>query len=76
MQEADGAAQALGMTLHTMEVGDQEDVTSAFTTMGREPLDALYVVEAPIVFVHQARILDLAAESRLPTIFGSVPQLL
>ena len=56
--------------------GDQEDVTSAFTAMARERPDALYVVEAPIVFVHQARILDLAAESRLPTIFGSIPQLL
>ena len=62
MQEADGAAQALGMTLHIMEVRDQEDVTSAFTAMAREQPDALYVVEAPILFVHQARILDLAAE--------------
>ena len=70
VQEAEGAAHALGMTLHTLEVRDLEDVTSAFTAMARERPDALYVVENPIFFVHQARILDLAAERRLPTMFG------
>jgi putative tryptophan/tyrosine transport system substrate-binding protein len=70
VQEAESAAQALGMTLHTLEVRDLEDVTSAFTTMARERPDALYVLEGPTLFVHQTRILDFAAEHRLPTMFG------
>jgi putative ABC transport system substrate-binding protein len=70
VHEAEGAAQALGLTLHTLEVQALEDVTSAFTAMARERPDALYVVEAPILFVHQGRILTLAAERRLPTISG------
>jgi putative ABC transport system substrate-binding protein len=70
MQEAESAAQALGLTLHTLAVRDLEDVTRAFTTMARERPDALYVLEAPTLFVHQTRILDFAAEHRLPTMFG------
>ena len=70
VKETEAAAQALGMTLQTLEVRDGEDVTRAFTAMARERPDALYVLEAPILYVHQTRIVDLAAASRLPTIFG------
>jgi putative ABC transport system substrate-binding protein len=68
--EAEGAAHALGMTLQILEVRDLEDVTGAFAAIARERPAALYVVETPILFVHQARIVALAAESRLPTVFG------
>jgi putative ABC transport system substrate-binding protein len=62
------AAQFLGVTLHTLEVGSLDEFTSAFDTMTQAHAEALFVLPSPLWYHHRARIVDLAAQQRLPVI--------
>jgi putative ABC transport system substrate-binding protein len=60
------AAQALGVTLHTLEVRSVDALTGAFDAMTRGHAEALIVLSSPLLYHHHARIADLAAQHRLP----------
>ena len=66
----EGAAQALGLRLQTLEVESPEDIENAFAAMARERAEALYVMEAPVLRAQQMRLAALATQHRLPTMFG------
>jgi putative ABC transport system substrate-binding protein len=65
------AARALGLHLQVLELRSAEELDSAFAPMIREGTDALLVatVGLPDSPLHR-RIVDLAAQNRLPTIFN------
>jgi putative ABC transport system substrate-binding protein len=63
------AGQSLGLRLQTLEVRESTDVESAFSAMTRERADALITLPHPFLQVHQRRILELAAKSRVPAIY-------
>jgi len=66
------AAQALGMSLHVLELRSAEELDSAFAAMTREGVDALLVSTVSSVFhspLHR-RIADLAAQSQLPAMYN------
>jgi putative ABC transport system substrate-binding protein len=65
-KETQTAGQLLGLKLQSLEVRDASDVERAFSVMSRERPDALSTLEHPFLLVHQRRILELAARSRLP----------
>jgi putative ABC transport system substrate-binding protein len=70
-QALPSAAQRAGVTLLPLDVQSVNDLQRAFDTAVRERADALYVLGDVFAFVHRARIVGLAAKSRLPTIYSS-----
>jgi ABC-type uncharacterized transport system substrate-binding protein len=47
-----------------------EELEGAFTAMTKARADAILVLSDPMTFFHRARIADLAAKRRLPTMHG------
>jgi putative ABC transport system substrate-binding protein len=64
------AARSLGLQLEFVEARGPEEFDSAFATMARRRVEALLVVADAVYVVHRARLADLEARSRLPTIHG------
>jgi len=64
------ATPTMQVTLHRVEVHEPSDFERAFMGMTQEHCDALMVLPDPIFFRHRARLVALAAESHLPTIWG------
>ena len=61
------AAQALGLQLHVVELRRAEELDTAFAAMTRAGVDALLVLGEPQLTDRlRGRIVDLAAQSRLP----------
>ena len=61
-------AQSLGVPLHILAVRSPHEFESVFDAITREHARALLVFQSPMLFVHHARIADLAVTRRLPTI--------
>jgi ABC-type uncharacterized transport system substrate-binding protein len=65
------ASRALGLHLHVVELRRPEELDSAFVAMTREKVDALFVMDEPLLIDGlRARIADLAAKGRVPAISG------
>ncbi len=70
VREAEGVARALKVRLHTLEARDPREIDRAFVAMTRQQVGAL-VVLADAVFINRRRqIVDFAANSRLPAVYG------
>jgi putative tryptophan/tyrosine transport system substrate-binding protein len=67
VQEADVAAQRLGVQLHLLEVRSPEAFDSAFAAMTGAHAGALLVLGDTMMLPHRRRLAELAATSRLPT---------
>src|SRR5713101_2603893 len=67
LQAMQVAAPALGVQLQSLSVRDAGEFEGAFAAMSREHAEALVVL--PGLSLHSARIIELAARSRLPTIW-------
>jgi putative tryptophan/tyrosine transport system substrate-binding protein len=61
---------ALDLTVRVLEVRTQTEFESAFLTAAREDLQALQISLAPMFFSHRAMLATLAANARLPAVFG------
>ena len=64
------AARELHMTLRPLEVRMPSDLDTAVATLTRREVDALMVVESPMINAQSRQIADAAVRNRLPTIFG------
>jgi putative ABC transport system substrate-binding protein len=62
-------ANALGLQLQSFEVQNTENFDSAFQTMIRKRAQGFLTSPGPIISSHQAQILQLAANNRLPAIY-------
>jgi putative ABC transport system substrate-binding protein len=69
MREAEVAAQAVGVQLHRVEARGPEAFDRAFAAMTSAHAGALLVVGEPVFVQHRRRLAELAATSRLPTMF-------
>jgi ABC-type uncharacterized transport system substrate-binding protein len=66
------AAEALGVKLVSLELrGPNPDLGGAFRTATSERVGALLVAPGPATELHRKRVVDLAAKSRLPAMYGS-----
>jgi len=65
--EAD--AWALGVTLQSYLVRNPEELEGAFSAMRKARAEALLVVPSPFFPLHRQRIVDFAAQSRLPAMY-------
>jgi len=66
MNEAEEAALTLGVHLRLVAVHAPDDLDRAFSTIAEERADALLIFPSPMLFNQRKRIVDLAAEHRLP----------
>jgi putative ABC transport system substrate-binding protein len=71
VQETQAGARALGLKVRALPVHAPEEIDAAFAEVARERPAAALVVADAMFGVHRARLVKLAAEHRLPTIYGS-----
>jgi putative ABC transport system substrate-binding protein len=69
LHEMQTVAPTLGVHLQSLSVRDVGELEGAFATMRREHAEALVLIPSAIGGVHRAHINELAAQSRLPTMW-------
>ena len=70
VRDTDRVARALGVKLTRLELQRSEPFEQLFETALFDQIDALIAVEDYFTFTYRTRILDFAAMSRLPAIYG------
>jgi putative ABC transport system substrate-binding protein len=65
-----GTARALGVQLHRLEVREPDDYEGAFAAAISERAEAMIVTQCYFNLFNQQRIVDLAAQHRLPAIYS------
>jgi ABC-type uncharacterized transport system substrate-binding protein len=70
-KELEAAARALGVGLRLTGIRNENDLEAAFTAITKERVGALLVAAGPFETIHRRRIVDLAASSRLPAMYGA-----
>lgn len=68
-RETKDAATKLGVAIKSVGVHDLISFDSAFAMIAREPIDALLTLVDPFTAQHRKRIVDFAAQQRLPAIY-------
>jgi putative ABC transport system substrate-binding protein len=63
------AARTLGMQLQLVPANGPDDIANAFSTMAKERVDAFIVMPSPALFGEHQRIVELAANNRLPGMY-------
>jgi putative ABC transport system substrate-binding protein len=69
LRETKAAARSLRLQLHVVEVRDSTQLDSAFSAMIRDRADALVVMPDVVFLDQRRRIVDLAAQNRLPAMY-------
>ena len=64
------AAGSLGVLLHLLEARELNQFEGAFAAMAKQRVDALLIVSDGMFVLHRARLADLAAKNRLPSMHG------
>src|SRR5262249_35824689 len=64
------AAQSLGVQLRLVEARGPNEFDGAFAAMAKDRVEALLVLTDAMFTLHRARLADLAAKSRLPSMHG------
>jgi putative ABC transport system substrate-binding protein len=70
LKELQESAPALGLTLQPLEVREPGEFEGAFVAMSRERAHALFGAAGVLTFEHRKAIVDLAAKSRIPAMWG------
>ena len=68
-RESQSAADALGVTLQSIEMRDPKDIETAFAKIAQERPDALIVLQDALTLQHRKEIIDFAIQRRLPGMF-------
>jgi ABC-type uncharacterized transport system substrate-binding protein len=69
-QEAEAAAKAAKLSVHSVPVGSAAEIEAAFTTLVRGRVGALSIIPSPMFFSHRKQLAELAMKHRLPTVVG------
>jgi putative ABC transport system substrate-binding protein len=70
VKEIKTAAPFLSIEPRFVEARGLYDFERAFSAVGQEHPQALYVVEGPVFWARRTRLLDLVSKARLPAIYG------
>src|SRR5713226_4198577 len=70
-EQARVAAPAVGLTVRSVEVRDTRELDAAFEAIIREHPEALLLLADPFTVSQRSRIVEFAAEQRLPTMYES-----
>ena len=66
---AEVAARSLGLAARTLRVTDTAGLESAFSTARSERIEAIHVLPSPFFGAHRIRLIQLAAQYRLPAFY-------
>jgi putative ABC transport system substrate-binding protein len=69
LKASEVAARSLGLHLQALKVEGPDDLMTAFAQMQKNRAEALIVSSSALFYVHRARLVELAAKHRLPTIY-------
>ena len=69
LKASEAAARSLGLHLQALKVEGPDDLMTAFAQMQKNRAEALIVSSSALFYVHRARLVELAAKHRLPTIY-------
>jgi putative ABC transport system substrate-binding protein len=69
VKSIEDATRTLGMQLQLAPADSPDEIASAFSTMVKERADAFIVMPSPMLFGEHQRIVELAANSRLPGMY-------
>src|SRR5438105_2075561 len=69
----EGAARERGWKLKSLEIQDADEIEGAFRAATEARAGAVLVFAASVLFPHRRRVAELAAKSRLPTMFDLQP---
>ena len=70
LENMKGASGALRVILQPLELRNLEDFEPAFSAVKKDRVDAIVVLRNPLTATHRARIVEFAALSRLPAVYG------
>jgi putative ABC transport system substrate-binding protein len=70
LREKEGMSRSLGLQLPILEARDPGGFEKAFAALATERAGALMVQTDAMFITHRRRIVELAARSRVPTIYG------
>ena len=65
-----GAAKTMAVQLQSLEVRSSDEFEAAFRAAINERADALIVFQSALINTHRTRVVELATQSRLPTMFA------
>jgi putative ABC transport system substrate-binding protein len=70
-QDAEPAAKALGIQLHSLELKDADDFARIFAAAKQAGVQGLSLAPSPLLFTHRATIFDFITKNRLPTMYST-----
>jgi ABC-type uncharacterized transport system substrate-binding protein len=70
-READPAAKALGIQLHSLELKSADDFARVFAIADQIGVQALSLAPSPLLFTHRSVIFDFVAKHRLPAMYST-----
>ncbi len=71
VKEVEAVGEALSIQIHRVNGGPLDDLESVFSAISREAPDALLVASMPLTLGNRARVVELTAKRRLPTLYDS-----
>ena len=69
LKEIEVAARTLGMQLQLVPAAGPDEIAGAFSAMTGERAEAFIVLPSPMLFGEHRRIVNLAADNRLPAMY-------
>jgi len=69
LKASEAAARSLGVRLQALKVERPDDFVTAFAAMQKNRAEVLVVSSSPLFYAHRTRLIALAANHRLPTIY-------
>ena len=69
LKASEAAARSLGVRLQALKVERPDDLVTAFAEVRKSRAEALVVSSSPLFYAHRTRLIELAANDRLPTIY-------
>jgi putative ABC transport system substrate-binding protein len=70
VKELEGSAARARVAFQSFHIRDAAELTDAFSAMARDGIDAVVVVNSPLLYLERKRIGELALKHRLPAIYG------
>jgi ABC-type uncharacterized transport system substrate-binding protein len=70
VRASETAARSLRIRLQTLKVGRPDDFAAAFAEAQKNHTEAIIVLGGAFFYTHRARLVELAAKHRLPTMYG------
>ena len=70
LQETLSAAKGMQIQVHTLNARNPGEIGQAFERIAREGAQALIVFDDPVLWGHRKQVVTLAAQARLPVMYG------